>query len=75
MTAPLKKGAQVTLLDVPDKPQLEVCRVGIAGFQAKGLGRTYWWQDRGKTWSSVDLDRIDSVKQQFREAAASREAK
>jgi hypothetical protein len=75
MSLPLKPKDVVKALDVPDKPELEVCRAGIAGFQVKGIGRTYWWHDRGKTWSSADLDRQDEVKRKFQDAAGSGETK
>ena len=70
MTTPLKKGATVTLLDAVPPGPYEIIRIGAAGFQCRGCQTTHWWHDRGKTWTSDDLDRVDEAKRKFSEAAA-----
>ena len=77
-TTPLKAGDRVTLLH--DQASREIARAGAAGFtvwtsdavvgmRGRNVGLTvYRWHDRGVTWQSDTLDRIDATKTQFSEA-------
>jgi hypothetical protein len=75
LTTPLKYGAIVTLLHEPPspvtgkRPNHEIGYVGQAGFMPKGGGLIYWWHERGQTWASETLDRIDETKTRFSQAA------
>lgn len=64
----LKRGDTVHLLSPEDK-DAEVRKVGSAGFSVFASLEAYWWTDRGKTWSSEKLDRMDATKHSFSEAA------
>ena len=71
---PLKAGDRVKLLhEYPDRPAARpdhaIGYAGGVGFTLKGGGPTYYWHDRGVTWSSETLDRIDATKLKFTEAA------
>ena len=80
MTPPLKHGA---LVRIPPKATttFEIATGGVAGFNVWRAGAmfgpgarqvgltTYYWHDRGRTWSSDDLDRRDSTRDQFSKAA------
>ncbi len=49
--------------------ECEISQVGAAGFRVTGGKATYWWHDRGKTWSSQALDRVDETRKRFSEVA------
>jgi hypothetical protein len=65
---PLKRGDKVQLLP-PDwnnnGRDTEVEKSGRAGFFVRNHVRMLWWNDRGKTWDSVKLDRIDDIRTRF----------
>lgn len=49
--------------------ECEITQAGVAGFRVSNDSTVYWWHDRGKTWSSLKLDRLDSTKDQFSKQA------
>ena len=66
---PLKKfDDSVRLVAIPDE-KTEIEHAGPAGFKLKNHMRMYPWHERGKTWISDKLDRIDSTREQFSNAA------
>jgi hypothetical protein len=77
-TTPLKAGDVVKLL--PSGEQREIACAVAAGFKAwtadaivgmggRKVGMTvYRWHDRGVSWQSDKLDRIDSTRTQFSNA-------
>lgn len=65
---PLHKGDVVCV--VPDDGDVcQVTKVGPAGFTVRGHATVYRWHNRGKTWTSVRLDRLDAAKLELDKAA------
>lgn len=63
MTTPLRRGDNVRLLDELGRPQEKIAAVGQAGFTVDGHSKTWWWSDRGKTWSNDVLDKMDRMRE------------
>jgi hypothetical protein len=56
---PLKRGDLVKILVDADDDEREVVRVGKAGFLIRNRYAVLLWGDRGKTWRSDKLDRLE----------------
>lgn len=67
----LKEGSPVTLLDHGQKLACTVNHAGVSGFTVTGFASMRLWGDRGKTWESAELDRIDATRNRFNKSATS----
>jgi hypothetical protein len=66
---PLKRHDTSVILMANPSEVTEIEHAGPAGFKLKNHMRMYTWIERGKTWNSATLDRIDATKDQFSRAA------
>lgn len=64
----LQRGDKVRLLSAPQR-EAEIEVAGAAGFKVKDRMAMFPWPERGQTWSSDQLDRIDAAKTQFNQTA------
>jgi len=58
---------RISVFQGDEVDESEISYVGAAGFRVRGEPATYWWYDRGETWSSLKLDRMDAARDRFNE--------
>jgi hypothetical protein len=66
----LIKGDHIRLIeDGPGAPEREIEYPGLASIKIKNRMKPVAWEDRGITWTSDKLDRMDRTKGEFTKAA------